>query len=147
VAIDALKENSEIVFLSGLNLYKSPKIVQKAMASKEASGPTPIIAVFDSKVEKQLGIIPYFHMKNADGFEGVNAQLAMLRGKEAEPMLTKLREPEKWQDVRGRSIVAAYVRSSEDSVTLRLSNGKLATLETSRLSEESQKRVAELAKE
>jgi hypothetical protein len=77
----------------------------------------------------------------------VNAQLAMLRGKEPETMLTKLHEPEKWQDVRGRSIVAAYVRSSEDSVTLRLSNGKLATLEISRLSEESQKRVAELAKE
>lgn len=147
MAIDALKGDSEIIFVSGMNLYKSPQIVQKAMASKEASGPTPIIAVFDSKVEKQLGVVPYFHMKNSDGFDGVKIQLAMLRGEEAKPMLTKLREPETWKDVRGRKITAAYVRSSKESVTLRLANGRLSTLDLNRLSEESQARVAELAGE
>jgi hypothetical protein len=55
--------------------------------------------------------------------------------------------PEVWKDVRGRSVSAAYVRSSDEDVTLRLSNGKLATLELSRLSDESRKRVAELAAE
>lgn len=147
MAIEALEDDSEIVFVSGLNLYKSPQIVQKAMASKEASGPTPIIAVFDAKVEKQLGIVPYFHMKNADGFDGVRAQLAMLRGAEPKPTLAKMHEPESWKDTRGRSITAAYVRSSESSVTLRLSSGRLSTVELSKLSEESQKRVAELAAE
>lgn len=147
MAIDALKEDSEIIFVSGLNLHKSPEVVQAAMASKEARGPTPIIAVFDSNVEEQLGVVPYFDMKDSHGFDDVKTQLAILRGKDAEPTLSKMHAPEVWKDVRGRSINAAYVRSSEEDVTLRLSNGRLATLALSKLNEESRKRVAELAAE
>lgn len=147
MAIDALKEDSEIVFVSGLNLHKSPEVVQAAMASKEARGPTPIIAVFDANVEEKLGVVPYFDMKDSHGFDDVKTQLAILRGKEAKPALSKMHAPEVWKDVRGRSVSAAYVRSSDEDVTLRLSNGKLATLELSRLSDESRKRVAELAAE
>lgn len=145
MAIDALKEQTEIVFISGRNLHKTPEVVQQAMASKEAFGATPIIAVFDPSVEERIGVVPYRYMKDPTAFDEVKAGLALMRGVEPEP--AKLYPRESWEDVRGRKIQATYVSSDETTVTLRLSNGKLSTLDLSRLSDVSKARVAELAGE
>ena len=52
--------------------------------------------------------------------------------------------PEPWKDQRGRTIQATYVTSSESDVTLRLANGKAATIQLTTLSDESQARVKEI---
>lgn len=145
MAIDNLKDDTEIIFISGLNLYKTPKPLQAAMASKEASGPTPIVAIFDPMIENQIGVIPYFDMKKRNGFEKIKAALADYRGTEQTEDRMTMHAPETWQDTRGRSIQAAYVKSSASDVTVRLSSGKLSTIPLERLSEESQARVKELA--
>ena len=146
MAIEALKNDTEIVFISGLNLHKTPELVQKAIASDEAMGPTPIIAVFDARVTKQIGVVPYFDMKDVDGFTKVRTALADYRGVRLDPKKEKKYEQETWKDNRGRSLVATYVTSTADVVTLRLANGKLSTIPLSRLGDDSQKRVAQLAK-
>ena len=131
--------------MSGLNLHESPEIVQKAMASKEAAGPIPIMATFDAKITKQLGVVPYYAMKDVDGFKKVKLAVADHLGISLEtPKITY--QKEKWQDNRGRSIEATYVTSTTTSVTLRLANGKVSTLQLSRLSDASKKRVAVLSK-
>jgi len=146
-AIDILKDDTEIVFISGLNLHKTPEPVQEAIASKEADGPTPIVAVFDDKVEERLGIVPYFHMKDVNGFRDVVKALSAWRGEAVKMPENKLHAPETWTNIRGRTLRAAYVNSTEDSVTLRLRNGKLATVPLDQLNDESQTRVAEIAAE
>ena len=147
VAIDALKEETVIVFISGLDLHLTPEVVQEAMASEEAFGPTPIIAVFDPQVQTTLGIVDYFSMKDVDGFAKVKTALAEFREEAEEKAPMVQHRPETWKDNRGRSIQATYVTSSTSDVTLRLSNGKAATVGLNTLSEESQARVAELAGE
>lgn len=146
VAIDTLKKDTEIIFISGLNLHKTPEPVQEAFASKKARGPTPIICVFDGKVENLLEVVPYFHMKDVNGFTDVLESLAEYRGTESPTTSLTRHEPETWTDRRGRRLEAAYVRSSGKSVTLRLSNGKLSTMSVDRLSEDSRERITELAK-
>ena len=145
VAIDALKDETVIVFISGLDLHLTPEVVQEAMASEEAFGPTPIVAVFDPQVQTTLGIVDYYSMKDVDGFAKVKTAIADFRG-EAEEKAPMVRyQPETWQDKRGRTIQATYVTSSESDVTLRLSNGKAATIGIDTLSETSQARVKEIA--
>lgn len=144
MAIETLKDDTEIVFISGLNLHKTPEIVQEAMASKEAQGPIPIAAVFDARVENLLGVVPYFHMKDVDGFTEVTSALAAMRGKPSPLDSMKRHAPETWTNNRGRSIEAAYVTSSKDDVTVRLANGKTATIPLTSLSETSRARVEEL---
>ncbi len=146
VAIEALKEQTEIIFVSGLNLHLTPEIVQDAMASDEADGPTPIIAVFDQEIQKLLGIVPYFDMKDPDGFKKVNTALADHRGVAVDKSsMARRPQPETWKDTRGRSIQATYVNSTDKEVTLRLAGGNLSTIPLTKLNEASQKRVAELA--
>ena len=145
MAIKALKEETEIIFISGLNLHKTPEVVQKAIASDEAMGPTPIIAIFDSGVERQIGVVPYFNMKDVNGFTEVKRALADYRGVSIDAPSKVTYEAEVWKNSRGRAIRATYVSSTEDVVTMRLSNGKLTTFEISKLNEAGQKRVAKLA--
>jgi hypothetical protein len=145
-AIDALKEDSVIVFIDGSNLHLTPQAVQDAIVSDAAFGPLPIVAVFDAGIQKQLGAVGYRSMKDVNGFKEVTAALAKLRGKEAAPSKLVQARPEMWQDRRGRTIRATYVGSTAEDVTLLLDNGKHATLKLSALSEVSQKRVAELGK-
>ena len=138
-----------IVFIHGLNLHKTPEIVQKAISSDEAFGPIPIVAVFDAAVEKQLGVVAYYSMKDVSGFKDVQMALADNRGEgssasaPSKPLVQHL--PETWKDKRGRALRASYVDSTDEQVTLRLKNGKMSTIEISTLSEGSRERVAELA--
>ena len=145
MAIEALKEETAIIFISGLNLHKTPEVVQKAIASDEAMGPTPIIAVFDSGIEREIGVVPYFDMKDVNGFTQIKRALADYRGVPLDAPDKVTYEQEVWKNSRGRAIRAAYVASTADVVTLRLSNGKLSTFEISKLDEAGQNRVAKLA--
>lgn len=144
-AIEALKDDSVIVFISGANLHHTPAAVQQAVASKPAFGPLPIVVACDASLEKQLGAVGYRAMKDVNGFKEVKAALAQLRGKESAPETSVMARPELWRDSRGRSLTATYVSSTAGEVTLRLENGKQTTLPLSRLSEASRNRVAELA--
>lgn len=147
VAIDAIKDNSEIIFISGLNLHKCPEVVQIAIATDEADGPTPVIVAFDAALEKRLGIVPYFDMKDSEGFTKIKAALADHRGVVQKTKGIKKRpQPESWTS-RGRTIQATYVTSTEAEVTLRLSGGNQTTMPISKLSKDGQNRVAELAAE
>ena len=83
MAIEALKDDTVIVFIDGSNLYKTPEPVQKAMTSGPALGsPLPIVATFDSAIENALGVVGYSTMKKKDGFTKVKAALAEFRGKD-----------------------------------------------------------------
>jgi hypothetical protein len=146
-AIEALKDDSVIVFINGLDLYDSPDLVQTSMTSGLALGsPLPIVATFDAALKKELGVVPYRMMKDANGFTAVKAAIAMNRGEEVAPEKLAQALPEMWKDSRGRTMRATFVKSAGDDVTFLLRNGKQSTLKLSDLSEASQKRVAELAK-
>ena len=121
-------------------------MVQEAIASPEAFGPTPIIAIFDNKVEEKLGVLPYFNLKDVDGMTEIKQTLADYRGTRPDSSAPKYQQ-EAWKDTRGRSIQATYVTSTETMVTLRLSTGKLSTFPIEKLSEAGRSRVSELAKD
>ncbi|MDF1816501.1 MAG: hypothetical protein P1V20_30145 [Verrucomicrobiales bacterium] len=144
MGIEALKNDTLIIFISGLNLHKTPEVVQEAIASKEASGPTPIIAVFDASVEKRLGVIPYFDMKDVNGFTRIRKAISDHLGIPVEEPKNQF-PLETWKDRRGRRLEATYVTSTDTIVTLRLANGKLSTMAISALGTESKKRIVELA--
>lgn len=144
MAIEELKKDTVIIFISGLNLHKTPQVVQDAIASDEAAGPTPIVAVCDSSVETLIGVIPYFNMKDVNGFTGIRKALGEYRGIPYQPTESRY-QLENWKDRRGRGITATYVTSASGIVTLRLQNGKLSTMAIANLSESGRKRVEELS--
>ncbi|MEO0414520.1 MAG: hypothetical protein AAF226_06165, partial [Verrucomicrobiota bacterium] len=106
-------------------------------------GFTPIVVVTDSDAEELVSIVPYKVMKDPDGFVSAQKALAKYRGIEYEAPGANY-SPETWKDNRGRSFQATYLTSTEAAITLRLENGKLATLLITKLSEDSQKRLAEI---
>lgn len=141
-----MKHQSEIVFISGLNLYETPKIVQTAITSDAAMGPTPIVAILDAKVEVLVGVVPYFHMKDVTGFDKIRTDLGTHLGAPYKPEEPKF-GTERWSDLRGRSFDATYMTSTDKVVTFRLANGKLSTMAIGKLDEASQKLIAERAGE
>ena len=83
MAIEALKDDTVIVFIDGSNLYDTPEPVQEAMTSGPALGSAlPIIATFDSAIENLFGVVGYSTIKKADGFTELKAALAKFRGKD-----------------------------------------------------------------
>ena len=128
-----------------MNLHKSPQAVQDAMYSKEARGPIPVVAVTDPSAEKLISLIPYFNMKDVNGFTEAEEGLTMMRGEMVAAKGQRTLTMETWTTDKGRSIAATYVASHGTDITLKLTNGKSATIPLSTLSEESQKRAAELA--
>lgn len=128
-----------------MNLHKSPQAVQDAIYSKEAQGPIPVVAVTDSSTEQLVSMVPYFSMKDVNGFNEVMASLALIRGEMAEAKIKKIYALETWTNNKGRSIQATYVASNETDITLKLTNGKSATFSISNLSEKSKSRANELA--
>ena len=130
-----------------MNLYKSPELVKEAMASEEVSGPIPIAAVFDARIENRLGLVPYLNMKDVNGFTDVKAALAAMRGESPDATPKRTFDSETWENARGRKIQATYVTSSAEDVTLRMANGKSSTIAISSLSDVSQERIAQLAGE
>jgi hypothetical protein len=128
-----------------MNLHRSPQAVQDAIYSKEAQGPIPVVAVTDSSTEQLISMVPYFSMKDVNGFTEAVAGLAQIRGEMAEAKIEKIYALETWTNNKGRSIQASYVASNETDITLKLANGKSATFSTSNLSEKSKSRAKELA--
>ena len=79
-AIKTIKDDTVIVFIDGSNLHLTPKPVGKAIANAPLNA-MPIVAVFDHKIEKELGVVGYTDIRKRDGFKGIKAELAKLRGK------------------------------------------------------------------
>ena len=69
-----------IVFIDGSNLHLTPKPVVDAIANAPLTA-TPIVAVFDHAIEKELGVIGYRAIRKRDGFKDIMAEIAKLRGK------------------------------------------------------------------
>jgi len=128
-----------------MNLHKSPQAVQDAIYSKEAQGPIPVVAVTDSSAEQLISLIPYFNMKDVNGFAEAEEGLTLMRGEMAEAKIKKIYTLETWINNKGRSIQATYVASNETDITLKLANGKSATFPISNLSEKSKSRADELS--
>lgn len=143
--MDALKADSEIVLVSGADLHLSPEIVQEAMASDEALGPTPIVAVFDAKVQTLLGVVPYEKMKTASGFAAVKEKLAGLKGAAAEAPKALASKIETWTSIEGRTIAASFVNVSGGNVTLRMDNGRTVSFGLDRLDAASKEKALSLA--
>ena len=148
MSIDKLKDDTVIVFIDGSNLYTTPQVVQDAVASDAVLGsPLPIVIVTDAKIEKLLGAVGHYAIKDPNGLNELKGAIAEYRGQEAPDLKMTKYAPEKWQDSRGRTMEAAYVSSTDKEVTLRLKDGKISTMKRSLLSDASQKRIVELTKE
>lgn len=78
-AINTLKDDSLIVFIDGSNLHLTPKTVVTAYENAPLTA-TPIVAVFDSAIEKELGVIGYRVIRSRDGFKDIKAEIAKLQG-------------------------------------------------------------------
>ncbi len=72
-----------IVFIDGSNLHLTPKPVVTAIENAPLTA-TPIVAVFDSAIEKELGVVGYSGIRKREGLENIVAEIAKLRGKEPE---------------------------------------------------------------
>jgi hypothetical protein len=135
-----------MLLVTGANLYTAPQLVQDAMASKEAEGPIPIIALTDAKAETLAGVVPYLAMKDERGFLEARTKLSALRGTAAPVAKAEVKHPaETWVSAEGRKTLASFVAQRGENVTLRLSNGRDVTMPLARLSEAGQKRATELA--
>ncbi len=69
-----------IVFIDGSNLHLTPKPVHESIADAPLTA-TPIVAVFDPAIEKNLGVIGYRTIRKRDGFSDIKAEIAKLQGK------------------------------------------------------------------
>ena len=74
-----MKDDSVIVFIDGTNLHLTPKSVHESISNAPLSA-TPIVTVFDSAIEKNFGVLGYKAIRSRDGFKGVKAEIAKLRG-------------------------------------------------------------------
>ena len=70
-----------IVFIDGSNLHLTPKPVHESIANAPLSA-TPIVAIFDPAIEKNLGVLGYDAIRKRDAFKDIKANIAKLRGKE-----------------------------------------------------------------
>jgi hypothetical protein len=104
-----------------------------------------VVAVTDSSTEQLISLVPYFNMKDANGFAEAEEGLTMMRGEMAEAKIKKIYTLETWTNNKGRSIQATYVASNETDITLKLANGKSATFPISNLSDKSKSRADELS--
>ena len=67
------------MFIDGSNLHLTPKSVVKAIEDAPLVA-TPIVAVFDSAIEKNLGVLGYGDIRKRDGLKNLKAKIAELRG-------------------------------------------------------------------
>ena len=98
----------------------------------------------DPYAEKLISLIPYFNMKDVNGFTEAEEGLTMMRGEMVDSKGQETFTKETWTNDKGRSIEATYIASNGTDITLKLTNGKSATIPLSTLSDESQQRAAEL---
>ena len=74
-----MEDDSVIVFIDGSNLHLTPKTVHESIANAPLSA-TPIVAVFDPAIERNLGVVGYRAIRSRDGFKGIKTEIAKLRG-------------------------------------------------------------------
>lgn len=79
-AINAIKDDTVIVFIDGSNLHLTPKSVVDAIANAPLTA-TPIVAVFDHAIEKELGVVGYSGIRKRAGLKDIMAEIAKLLGK------------------------------------------------------------------
>ena len=79
-----MKDDSVIVFIDGSNLHLTPKPVQDSIANAPLTA-TPIVAIFDPTIKKELGVLAYGAIRKRDGFKNVKAEIAKLleKGKQS----------------------------------------------------------------
>jgi len=68
-----------IVFIDGSNLHLTPKTVVTAYENAPLTA-TPIVAVFDHEIKKELGVVGYSAIRTRDGLKDVKAKIAELLG-------------------------------------------------------------------
>lgn len=68
-----------IVFIDGSNLHLTPKFVVTAYENAPLVA-TPIVAVFDHAIKKELGVLGYSDIRSRDGLKDLKAKIAELRG-------------------------------------------------------------------
>lgn len=68
-----------IVFIDGSNLYLMPKPVRDSIAKAPLTA-TPIVAVFDPAIEKNLGVVGYSGIRKRAGLNEIVAEVAKMRG-------------------------------------------------------------------
>lgn len=78
-----MKDDSVIVFIDGSNLHLTPKPVQDSIANAPLTA-TPIVAVFDHTIKKELGVVGYNAIRTRDGFKDIKAEIAKLQGEAPE---------------------------------------------------------------
>ena len=74
-----MKDESVIIFVDGSNLYLTPKPVRDSIAKAPLTA-TPIVAVFDPAIEKNLGVVGYSGIRKRAGLNEIVAEVAKLRG-------------------------------------------------------------------
>ena len=74
-----MKDDSVIVFIDGSNLYLTPKPVRDSIAKAPLTA-TPIFAVFDPAIEKNLGVVGYSGIRKREGLKNIMAEIAKMRG-------------------------------------------------------------------
>ena len=74
-----MKDESVIIFVDGSNLYLTPKPVRDSIAKAPLTA-TPIFAVFDPAIEKNLGVLGYSGIRKREGLKNIMAEIAKMRG-------------------------------------------------------------------
>jgi hypothetical protein len=74
-----MKNESVIIFVDGSNLYLTPKPVRDSIAKAPLTA-TPIFAVFDPAIEKNLGVVGYSGIRKREGLKNIMAEIAKMRG-------------------------------------------------------------------
>jgi hypothetical protein len=74
-----MKNESVIIFVDGSNLYLTPKPVRDSIAKAPLTA-TPIFAVFDPAIEKNLGVLGYSGIRKREGLKNIMAEIAKMRG-------------------------------------------------------------------
>ena len=69
-----------IVFIDGSNFFRTPKLVRESI-TKAPLAATPIVAVFDSSLENELGILGYKAIRKRDSFKDIKARIAEMQEK------------------------------------------------------------------
>ena len=74
-----MKDESVIIFVDGSNLYLTPKPVRDSIAKAPLTA-TPIFAVFDPAIVKNLGVVGYSGIRKREGLKNIMAEIAKMRG-------------------------------------------------------------------
>lgn len=127
--IDELKSSTVLVYTD--SKQQSPGIVSKALS--ERGKYIPKVAVFDSSIEEQLGLVIYEEIKQDgdDAFDDLKKRIRAYK-KAAHPKkrevsrfeATKSYAERTWTNESGASFKGSFVSATDDTVTIRRSSDK-----------------------